>query len=68
MITEIAVVPDAKTQFKVVFNMLKAIDDAAVVTALITRSKVELEKAIASASEGMMDAIEETASAQSDRF
>jgi hypothetical protein len=42
-------VPDAKTQFKVVFNMVKAIEDTAVIGALIERAKAEVEKAIESA-------------------
>jgi len=67
VITEISVVPDAKTQFKVVFNTLKAIDDPAVIEALIARSKIELEKAITSANEGMAEE-DGTPTAQSDRF
>lgn len=53
VITEIAVVPDPKTQFKVVFNMLKAIDDPAIIQAIIQRAKDETQKAIDSA--GAMD-------------
>ena len=48
-ITEVAVVPDPKTQFKVVFNMVKTIDDQDVLAALMERSKEEVEKAIATA-------------------
>jgi hypothetical protein len=49
VITEIAVVPDPKTQFKVVFNMVKAIDDPAIIQAIIQRAKDETQKAIDSA-------------------
>lgn len=49
VISEVAVAPDAKTQFKVVFNMVKAIEDNAVIGALIERAKTEVQKAIDSA-------------------
>ena len=49
VITEVAVVPDPKTQFKVVFNMVKTIEDQDVLAALMERSKEEVEKAIATA-------------------
>jgi hypothetical protein len=49
VISEVAVVADAKTQFKVVFNMVKAIEDNAVIGALIERAKTEVQKAIDSA-------------------
>jgi len=49
VISEVAVVPDPKTQFKVVFNMVKAIEDTAVIGALIERAKAETQKAIESA-------------------
>jgi len=67
VISEIAVVPDAKTQFKVNFSMLKTIDDQAVIAALIERSKEELEKAMESA--GVINEEPESdAVTQSDRF
>jgi len=53
VISEIAVVPDPKTQFKVTFNMLKAIEDPDIINALVVRSREEVEKAIASA--GVVD-------------
>jgi hypothetical protein len=53
VISEIAVVPDPKTQFKVTFNMLKAIDDPVIISALVARSREEVEKAITSA--GVVD-------------
>lgn len=49
VVTRLSVVPDAKTQFKVQFDFVKALEDVAVVKALIERGKVETEKAIASA-------------------
>lgn len=49
VISEISVAPDAKTQFKVNFSMVKPIEDTGVIQALIERSKEELEKAIESA-------------------
>jgi hypothetical protein len=49
VVSEVSVAPDAKTQFKVVFNMVKAIEDTAVIGALIERAKAEVQKAIESA-------------------
>ena len=46
VITEIAVVPDPKTQFKVTFTVVKAIDDMAVIQALMARAEKEVQKAI----------------------
>lgn len=46
VITEIAVVPDPKTQFKVVFSVVKAIDDMAIIQALMARAEKEVQKAI----------------------
>lgn len=66
VISEVAVVPDPKTQFKVTFSMVKAIDDQDVVAALIGRSKDEIEKAITSA--GIINEVEDTPVATSDRF
>ena len=64
VISEIAVVPDAKTQFKVNFNMVKPIAEPAVVKALMQRAEQEIERAIATAGE-MAD---EATPATSDRF
>ena len=55
VITEIAVVPDAKTQFKVTFNMVSTITDTAVLQALVARSKEELAKTIDAAGAGNVD-------------
>lgn len=49
VISEIAVVPDAKTQFKVVFSLVKAIDDMDIIKALMSRAALEVEKAIETA-------------------
>jgi hypothetical protein len=49
VITEIAVEADPKTQFKVTFSLVKAIDDMAVVKALMARANSEVDKAIATA-------------------
>jgi hypothetical protein len=69
VITEIGVVPDAKTQFKVTFNMIKAIEDQAVIQALIARSKEEIAKTIEAAGSGNVEEGEDTpAPAASDRF
>ena len=51
VISEISVAPDAKTQFKVNFSMVKPIEDTGVIQALIAKAKDELEKAIESAGE-----------------
>lgn len=65
MVTEIAVVPDAKTQFKVTFSMVKAIDDATLITALMARATRETEAAIATA--GVVDG-DDVGATQSTRF
>lgn len=67
VITEISVVSDPKTQFKVVFNMVKAIEDMAIVQAIMKRAANETERAIATAG-AINDESGETSSAQSDRF
>ena len=46
VITEIAVVADPKTQFKVTFTPVKAIDDMNVIQALMDRAEKEVQKAI----------------------
>lgn len=46
VITEIAVVPDPKTQFKVTFTAVKALDDMGVIQALMARAEKEVQKAI----------------------
>ena len=58
VVTEVSVQPDPKTQFKVAFKMTKAIDDADVINALISRAKSEVDKAIATA--GMVEQSETT--------
>ena len=67
VVTEIAVVSDAKTQFKVVFNMVKAIDDMAIIQAIMKRAAGEVEKAIATAG-AMQESEGEAPAPQSDRF
>lgn len=49
VISEIAITPDAKTQFKVTFSLVKAIDDMDIVRALLGRADKEVEKAIETA-------------------
>lgn len=49
VISEIAVVPDAKTQFKVTFSLVKAIEDMDIVKALMERANAEVDKAIETA-------------------
>lgn len=49
VISEIAVVPDAKTQFKVTFSLIKAIDDPAIIRALMDRAETETQRAIETA-------------------
>jgi len=67
VVTEISVVPDPKTQFKVVFTMVRSIDDPEVIQALIKRAAVETKRAIETA--GMInDEPAETATAESNRF
>jgi len=67
VITEIAVVPDAKTQFKVTFTSVKTVDDQAAIQALVARSKDELEKAINSAG-AVNEESEEPAPAPTTRY
>lgn len=66
VITEISVVSDPKTQFKVVFNMVKAIEDPEIIQALIKRAAEETEKAIATA--GMEPTDDAVATPASTRF
>jgi len=66
VVTEIAVVADAKTQFKVMFNMVKAIDDMAIIQAIMARANGEVDKAIATA--GAVNDESEAPVSQSDRF
>jgi len=67
VVSEISVVADPKTQFKVNFRMLKAIEDQEVLQALMARSKDEIDKAIASA--GVSEETqEEVPATNSDRF
>jgi len=49
VISEIAVVPDAKTQFKVTFSLIKAIDDPGIIRALMDRAETETQRAIETA-------------------
>lgn len=67
VITEIAVVPDAKTQFKVAFNLVSPISDMAVIRALMARAEREVDKALASAG-ALGDDGQQTAGAESTRF
>lgn len=64
VISEIAVVPDAKTQFKVNFNMVKPIAEPGIIKALMQRAEQEIERAIATA--GEMD--DESTGVTSTRF
>ena len=67
VVTEIAVVPDAKTQFKVTFGMVKAIEDQAVIQALIKRAQDEVQRAIETVGQAD-DSAPAAAVAESDRF
>jgi len=49
VISEIAVVPDAKTQFKVTFSLVKAIEDMDIIKALMERAETEVQRAIETA-------------------
>ena len=68
VITEIAVVPDPKTQFKVTFSMIKAIDDPAIVQAIIKRSQDEVQRAVETAGQMDDDQPAVAPAAESDRF
>jgi len=50
VVTRVSLVPDAKTQFKIQFTFVKAIEDLAVVKALLTRGDKEIQNAINSIS------------------
>jgi len=67
VVTTLAVVPDAKTQFKVTFTMKSVVQDADVVNALIMRATSENAKALESVAFAGDDGAPET-SAQSTRF
>ena len=67
VITELSVVPDPKTQFKVVFNVVKAIEDPAIIQAIIKRSTEETQRAIDTAG-ATNDETEATPAVESDRF
>jgi hypothetical protein len=60
-------VPDAKTQFKIEFKMLKAIDDMAIVQAIMARAQSEVDRAIATAG-AVNEESSEAPATQSDRF
>jgi len=62
VISEISVVPDAKTQFKVTFNMVKPIAEPGIIKALMQRAEQEVERAIATAGEMGDDASAESTS------
>jgi hypothetical protein len=49
VVTKISIVPDPKSQFKLQFSFVKVIDDMAIVRALIDRSRLELNNAVATA-------------------
>jgi hypothetical protein len=49
VITKISLVPDPKTQFRLQFSFVKAIDDLDIVRALIARGQREMDNAIATA-------------------
>ena len=49
VVTKISVVPDPKTQFKVVFDFVRALDDMEVIKALMARGEKELYSAIETA-------------------
>ena len=46
VVTKVSLVPDAKTQFKIQFTFVKAIEDLAVVKALLARGDKEMNNAI----------------------
>jgi len=48
IVTKISLVPDAKTQFKIVFHFVRALDDMAVIKALIAKGASEVDHAIQS--------------------
>lgn len=64
MVTAIAVTPDPKTQFKVTFSMVKAIDDRELIAALLARATREIASALSTA--GLTDG--EDAASASTRF
>lgn len=49
VITKVSIVPDPKSQFKLQFSFVKAIEDMDIVRALIERSTLELNGAVATA-------------------
>lgn len=61
VVTKISLVPDSKTQFKLKFDFVRAIDDLELVKALISRGESELANAIANANAGQIEEHEEPA-------
>lgn len=49
VVTNISIEPDQKTQYKLVYKFVRAIDDMAIIKALVERGEVEVAKAIATA-------------------
>jgi len=49
LITNISIVPDPKSQFKLQFSFVKVIDDMAIVRALLDRAAIEVANAVATA-------------------
>jgi hypothetical protein len=71
VISEIAVVPDAKTQFKVTFSLIKAIDDPGIIRALMDRAETETQRAIETAgiaSDEQAEGAPAAAAATSDKY
>lgn len=71
VISEIAIVPDAKTQFKVTFSLIKAIDDPGIIRALMDRAETETQRAIETAgiaSDEQAEGASAAAAATSDKY
>jgi len=66
VVTKISLVPDPKTQFRLEFDFVKAIDDIEVVKALIARGEKELANAIETA--GVGEEAGEEAAPQSSKY
>jgi len=66
VVTKISLVPDPKTQFKLEFDFVRAIDDVEIIKALITRGEKEMTNAVETA--GIDDGETTNAVSQSTKY
>lgn len=67
VVTKLSLVPDSKTQFKLKFDFVRAIEDMDLVQSLIKRGEAELANAIASNNAGQIEEHEEAAAVTAEK-